>query len=75
MHSSDGKRPPGRLSRQGAPPLRWALFEAAECVARPGSPDQIYYRRVADRVGGNRAALQNRPRGGLAQWAVTESLS
>ena len=39
VHSSDGKRPPGHLSRQGSPLLRWALFEAAQCAARPGSPD------------------------------------
>src|SRR3954470_17629314 len=53
----DGKRPPGRLSRQGSPLLRWALFEAAKCAARPSSPDYAYYRQVADRLGGNRAAL------------------
>src|SRR3954451_10647353 len=57
VYSSDGKRPPGRLSRQGSPLLRWALFEAAKCAARPGSPDHAYYRQVADRLGGNRAAL------------------
>jgi transposase len=57
VHSSDGKRPPGHLSRQGSPLLRWALFEAAQCAARPGSPDDAYYRQVADRVGGTRAAL------------------
>jgi transposase len=57
VHSSDGKRPPGHLSRQGSPLLRWALFEAAQCAARPGSPDYAYYRQVADRLGGNRAAL------------------
>ena len=57
VHSSDGKRPPARLSRQGSPLLRWALFEAAQCAARPGSPDHAYYRRGAERVGGNRAAL------------------
>ena len=57
MHSSHGKRSAGHLSRQGSPLLRWALFEAAQCAARPGSPDHAYYRRVADRVGGNRAAL------------------
>ncbi|WP_239568670.1 transposase [Geodermatophilus bullaregiensis] len=51
VHSSDGKRPPGYLSRQGSPLLRWALFEAAQCAARPGSPDHAYYRRVAERVG------------------------
>ncbi len=49
--------PPRTWSRQGSPLLRWALFEAAQCAARPGSPDHAYYRRVADRVGGNRAAL------------------
>jgi transposase len=57
VYSSDGKRPPGHLSRQGSPLLRWALFEAAQCAARPGSPDYAYYRQVADRLGGNRAAL------------------
>jgi transposase len=57
VYSSDGKRPPGKLSRQGSPLLRWALFEAAKCAARPGAPDHAYYRQVADRLGGNRAAL------------------
>src|ERR671927_1916421 len=57
VHSSDGKRTAAHLSRQGSPLLRWALFEAAQCAARPGSPDHAYYRRVADRVGGKRAAL------------------
>ncbi len=37
MHSSDGKRTAAHLSRQGSPLLRWALFEAAQCAARPGS--------------------------------------
>lgn len=57
VHSSDGKRTAAHLSRQGSPLLRWALFEAAQCAARPGSPDYAYYRRVADRVGGGRATL------------------
>ena len=57
VYSSDGKRPPGKLSRQGSPLLRWALFEAAKCAARPGAPDYAYYRQAADRLGGNRAAL------------------
>ena len=29
VYSSDGKRSPGHLSRQGSPELRWATFEAA----------------------------------------------
>jgi transposase len=57
VHSSDGKRSAAHLSRQGSPLLRWALFEAAQCAARPGSPDHGYYRRVADRLGGKRATL------------------
>ena len=39
VYSSDAKRSPGRLSRQGSPELRWAVFEAAKCAARHGSPD------------------------------------
>ncbi len=34
VHSSDGKRSPGRLSRQGPEVLRWLLFEAAKTSAR-----------------------------------------
>jgi len=47
VYSSDGKRSPGHLSRQGSPELRWAAFEAAKCAARHGSPDHAYYRRLA----------------------------
>jgi transposase len=47
VHSSDTKRAPGHLSRQGSPELRWAAFEAAKCAARRGSPDYVYYRRLA----------------------------
>lgn len=57
VYSSDDKRTAGRLSRQGSPLLRWALFEAAKCAARPSSPDYDYYTRVKRRCGGNRAAL------------------
>jgi transposase len=36
VHSSDSKRSPGHLSRQGPQVLRWALFEAASALpARP----------------------------------------
>jgi transposase len=57
VYSSDTKRAAGRLSRQGVPLLRWALFEAARCAARAASPDHAYYRQVADRIDGQRAAL------------------
>jgi transposase len=43
VHQSDARRAPGRLSRQGPSALRWALFEAARCARRPGSPDHDYY--------------------------------
>jgi transposase len=49
VYSSDGKRSPGHLSRQGSPGLRWAVFEAAKCAARPGSPDYAYYHKLAAR--------------------------
>lgn len=57
IYSSDGKRSPGRLTRQGPPLLRWALYEAARCAARPSSPDHAYYEKVAARLGNKRATL------------------
>lgn len=57
VYSSDTRRSAGRLSRQGSPLLRWALFEAARCAARAGSPDHAYYRQVQARLGGQRATL------------------
>jgi len=57
VHASDQRRAPGHLSRQGPPALRWALFEAAQCARRSGSPDHAYYLQAADRLGGNRACL------------------
>ena len=53
VYSSDGKRSPGHLSRQGAPELRWAAFEAAKCAARRGSPDYGYYRKLAAKRDGH----------------------
>jgi len=57
VYSSDAKRTPGHLARQGPPVLRWALFEAACCAARAGAPDHAYYLQVKERLGGNRAVL------------------
>jgi len=57
VYSSDGKRSPGRLARQGSPELRWALFEAAKAASRTTSPDHDYYVAVRDRLGGKRPAL------------------
>ena len=57
VYSSDGKRTPGRLSHQGPPILRWALFEAGHQGSRASSPDHRYYADVAARIDANRAAL------------------
>ena len=64
--SSDRKRAPGHLARQGPPALRWALFEAAMCAARPGSPDDDYYKAVSDRLSSKRGALSVARK--LARW-------
>ena len=53
VYSSDGKRSPGHLSRQGSPELRWAAFEAAKCAARRGSPDYAYYHTLAAKHDGH----------------------
>ena len=55
--SSDARRSPGHLARQGAPELRWALFEAGKAAAHAGSPDHAYYAAVRERLGGKRPAL------------------
>jgi transposase len=43
VHSSDTRRSAGHLSRQGPQLLRWALYEAAKCAARPAAPDHSCY--------------------------------
>src|SRR5579863_5348293 len=55
--SSDRKGPPGRLSRQGPPVLRWAVYEAGKTHARSPAPDHACYAQVKDRCNGKRAAL------------------
>ena len=55
--SSDRKGPPGRLSRQGPPVLRWAVYEAGKAHARTSAPDHAYYAAVKDRKNSKRACL------------------
>ena len=57
VHSSDRKGPPGRLSRQGPPVLRWAVYEAGKTHARTPAPGHCYYAAVAGRKNTKRAAL------------------
>ena len=54
---SDAHRAGGHLSHQGPEILRWALYEAAKCAARPQSPDHDYYASVKARHDGKLAAL------------------
>jgi transposase len=67
VHSSDSKRSPGRLSRQGPSVLRWCLYEAGKTGARTTSPDHDYYATVKDRKNGKRAALSQARR--VARYA------
>ena len=43
VHRSDRRARAGKLSRQGSPQLRWALYEAALAACRPSSPDHADY--------------------------------
>jgi transposase len=57
VSESDQRRAPGKLSQQGSPVLRWALFEAAQSACRPGSPDHDYYAKTSARLNPKRAVL------------------
>ena len=57
VSSSDRKGPPGKLSRQGPPVLRWAVYEAGKAHARTSAPDHRYYAAVKDRKNSKRACL------------------
>jgi transposase len=57
VYSSDGKRSPGHLSRQGPEVLRWCVYEAGKTHARASAPDHAYYAAVRDRIDGKRAAI------------------
>lgn len=57
VSKSDQRRAAGKLSHQGSPVLRWALFEAAQCACRAGSPDHDYYAAASARLNPKRATL------------------
>jgi transposase len=57
VYSSDTKRSPGHLSRQGPAVLRWLLYEAGKTHARASAPDHAYYAAVQARADGKQAAL------------------
>ena len=58
VNESADKRKPGHISRQGAPLLRWALYEAAQAATRHTSPDRHDYRKLKARLGHNRASIE-----------------
>ncbi len=43
VHRSDRRARVGKLTRQGSPQLRWALYEAALAACRTSSPDHADY--------------------------------
>jgi transposase len=43
VHRSDRRSRAGKLTKQGSPQLRWALYEAAQSACRPTSPDRADY--------------------------------
>jgi len=57
VYSSDGKRSPGHLARQGPEVLRWCAYEAGKAHARGSAPDHRYYASVKERIDGKRAAI------------------
>jgi transposase len=57
VHSSAGKRSPGRLSRQGPEVLRWALYESGKTHSRTTATDHDYYAQLKERLDGKRAAI------------------
>jgi transposase len=57
VKDSGEKQRRGRLAKQGAPCLRWALVEAAQHACRRNSPDHELYRRTRGHAGANPATL------------------
>src|SRR5436190_1752603 len=57
VYSSDGKRAPGHLAKQGPPLLRWALYEAACLASHTRAPDHDFYASVKQRIDHKRATI------------------
>jgi transposase len=49
VHRSDRRGRVGKLTKQGSPQLRWALYEAAQSARRPASPDHGDYLALKER--------------------------
>jgi transposase len=61
VYSSDGKRAPGHLAKQGPPLLRWALYEAACLASQTRAPGHGHghghYASVKERIDHKRATI------------------
>lgn len=49
VHRSDRRSRAGKLTKQGSPQLRWALYESAQAACRPTSPDREDYLALKER--------------------------
>lgn len=49
VYRSDRRARAGKLTRQGSPQLRWALYESAQAACRPTSPDRADYLALKER--------------------------
>jgi transposase len=49
VHRSDRRSRAGKLTKQGSPQLRWALYESAQAACRPTSPDRDDYLALKER--------------------------
>ncbi len=49
VHRSDRRSRTGKLTKQGSPQLRWALYESAQAACRPSSPDRADYLALKER--------------------------
>ena len=62
VHRSDRSARVGKLTREGSPTLRWALYEAAQSATRPASPDyQDYHALKAPRADPHPGVTHDRP--------------
>ena len=58
VHRSDRYSRLGKLTRQGSPQLRWALYEAAQSACKPQSPDYADYHQLKARGLSHTRAMQ-----------------
>jgi transposase len=49
VHRSDKRARVGKLTKQGSPQLRWALYESAQAACRATSPDREDYQALKER--------------------------